>query len=165
MSLRRALFIAVCALPLGAVAAHAQFQQPQQEPPPCIKEFLKLRAVYDTRGKAIQAASQQKVKPGPQEACKLFNSLLAAEAKMLKYAEANTGTWGCIPADIVQQIKTAHAQTSETRAKICRVAAAPAAPRGPSLSDALTAPVPSESNIKTGRGTFDTLTGSPLGSK
>jgi hypothetical protein len=31
------------------------------------------------------------------------------------------------------------------------------------LSDALSSPVPDSNNIKTGRGTFDTLTGSPLG--
>ncbi len=36
---------------------------------------------------------------------------------------------------------------------------------GPTLSDALTAPVTDASNIKTGRGTFDTLTGTPLGNK
>ena len=34
---------------------------------------------------------------------------------------------------------------------------------GPSLSDALSTPVPNSNNIKTGRGTFDTLTGNPLG--
>jgi hypothetical protein len=41
--------------------------------------------------------------------------------------------------------------------------APPPRPAGPSLSDALTSPVPDANNIKTGRGTFDTLTGSPIG--
>jgi hypothetical protein len=33
------------------------------------------------------------------------------------------------------------------------------------LSDALSGPVPDSNNIKTGRGTFDTLTGNPLEKK
>ena len=38
--------------------------------------------------------------------------------------------------------------------------------RGPSLSDVLGgSAVPDANNIKTGRGTFDTLTGTPLGSQ
>jgi hypothetical protein len=43
------------------------------------------------------------------------------------------------------------------------MAAQPQRPAGPSLSDALGGPIPDSSNIKTGRGTFDTLTGTPLG--
>ena len=38
----------------------------------------------------------------------------------------------------------------------------PPKPAGPTLSDVLSAPVPDSRNVKTGRGTFDTLSGSPL---
>ena len=58
--------------------------------------------------------------------------------------------------------KEAVAKVSEIRTKVCQAASAPAA-RAPSLSDALTNPIPDSNNIKTGRGTFDTLTGTPLG--
>ena len=63
------------------------------------------------------------------------------------------------------QLKKGHAKTADIRTKVCQAAAAPPQPAAPSLSDALTAPVPDSNNIKTGRGTFDTLTGTPLGNK
>jgi len=54
----------------------------------------------------------------------------------------------------------------EIRGKVCQAAAAgPPRPAGPSLSDALSAPITDSKNIKSGGGTFDTLTGSPLGNK
>jgi hypothetical protein len=49
------------------------------------------------------------------------------------------------------------------RKKVCAAAAAPQAPAGPSLSDALGGPIiPTPQNVKPGRGTFDTLTGNVL---
>ncbi len=167
MNLRRAAFVAAFAsmLPAAAVPAAAQFQpapQGQQEPP-CIKEFLRLRGDVEKKAAAIRTASEKKVPP--QVACKLFNTFSAAEAKMLKYASDNN-VWCGIPAQIISGMKQAHAKTSEMRTKICRVAAAgPPRPPGPSLSDALSGTVPDSSNIKTGHGTFDTLTGTPLGPK
>jgi hypothetical protein len=80
---------------------------------------------------------------------------------MLKYTNEN-GVWCGIPKNVADQIKLAVTKVSEIRTKICQVAAQPAA-QGPSLSDALISPVPDSNNIKTGRGTFDTLTGSPIG--
>ena len=63
-------------------------------------------------------------------------------------------------------MKKAHAQAGEIRTKVCAAAeSVQLAPRPPSLSDALGGPIPDANNIKTGRGTFDTLTGTPLGSK
>jgi hypothetical protein len=163
MNLRRASVIAAFVL-VPAVSAEAQFQaapQPGQEPP-CIKEFLKLRNVTEQKGKAIKAASERKA--SPQEACKLFNAFTAAEAKLIKYANENA-VWCGIPPQALQQMKLGHAKATEIRTKICHAAAAPRVPAGPSLSDALGTSVPDSSNIKTGRGTFDTLTGSPLGNK
>jgi len=164
MQLRRTLLIAACALATAAGPAWAQFQpapQPQQEPPPCIKEFFKLRDEAQKKASAIQAASQRKAPP--KEACGLFNAFAAAETKMIKYAEENN-VWCGIPPEALASMKKGHANTTAIQTRVCQAAAAgPPRPTGPSLSDALTAPVPDSTNIKTGRGTFDTLTGSPLG--
>jgi len=94
----------------------------------------------------------------------LFNAFSTAEAKMLKYATDNS-VWCGIPPQIITQIKEQHAKTNEIRTKICQAAAAPPRPAGPTLSDALSAPITDSNNIKTGRGTFDTLTGTPLGNR
>jgi hypothetical protein len=141
-------------------------QQPQQQQePPCFKEFAALRAETEKRGKAIQAAGKRKATP--QEACKLFNALMAAEVKFINFVDKNA-TWCGIPPQVPTQIKEGHAKVKEVRDRICKAAAQPARPAGPTLSDALgTTRLPDSSNIKTGKGggTFDTLTGSPLGQK
>ncbi len=138
--------------------------KPQQEQmPPCLAEFVKLRTDVEKHGGRIKAAGERKQKPSPKEACGLFNAFTAAEAKMIKYA-VGPGVACGIPAQVVDNMKQSHARSSEIRARVCQVAAAgPPRPAAPSLSDALSAPVTNSDNIKTGRGTFDTLTGSPLG--
>jgi len=138
-------------------------QQQQEQMPPCLVEFVKLRTDVEKRGGQIKAAGERKEKPSPKEACGLFNAFTAAEAKMLKYA-AGPGVACGIPPQILENMKQAHAKSSEIRTRVCQVAAAgPPRPAAPSLSDALSAPVTNSDNIKTGRGTFDTLTGTPLG--
>ena len=137
----------------------------QQQMPPCLEGFVKLRKEVEKRGGMIQAAGQRKQKPSAKEACGLFNAFTGAEVKMIKYATANAASCG-IPAQIIENMKQSHAKSDEVRARVCQVAAqGPAAGPGapPSLSDALSAPVPDSANIKTGRGTYDTLTGSPIG--
>jgi hypothetical protein len=156
--------LAACIVPIYIGAANAQFQpvqpaQPQQEPPPCVQEFFKLRDEAEKKAAAIKTANEHKV--SPREACPLFGALLAAQTKMLKYTNDN-GVWCGIPKQVADQIKQAVVKVSEIRTKVCQAASAPAA-QGPSLSDALSSPIPDSNNIKTGRGTFDTLTGSPLG--
>lgn len=134
----------------------------EQEPPPCVAKFLELRKDVEKRGGMLQAAGQRKEKPTPKEACGLFNAFTGAEAKMMKYAIANAASCG-IPAQVIDNMKQANAKSNEIRARVCQVAAAgPPRPAAPSLSDALSAPVTNSNNIKTGRGTFDTLTGNPL---
>lgn len=137
---------------------------PQQaQEPPCFKEFSALRGETEKRGKAIQEAGKRKV--APEVACKLFNSLMAAEAKFISYIDKNATLCG-IPPQVPKQIKEGHEKIKQIRDRVCQMAAAgPARPAGPSLSDALgTSRLPDSSNIKTGKGggTFDTLTGSPL---
>jgi hypothetical protein len=162
MNLRRALLIAACLLPGTVVTAAAQFPPQQQEEPACAQQFGMLRDDAAKKASAIRAASERKAPAS--EACKLFNVFSAAEAKMLKYAVDNS-VWCGIPPQIIAGIKQAHAKTSEYRARLCQAAAAPQRPSAPTLSDALTAPITDSNNIKTGGGTFDTLTGTPLGSK
>jgi hypothetical protein len=168
MTLRRAVHVAACALSVvAAMPAAAQFQPfqappQQQQEPPCLKEFLKLRGDAEQKAGAIKAASDRKAPPAV--ACKLFRSFVAAESKMLKYASEHAA-WCGIPDQIVDGIKKAHVRSTQLRNKICQVAAAPPRPPGPSLSDALGSRPPSSANIKSGHGTFDTLTGTPLGER
>ena len=171
MHLRRALFIAACTFPylmgpylMGPAAAQFQPAPQQQQAPPCVQEFAKLRDDAQKKAAVIRAASERKATP--KEACALFNAFSAAEVKLIKYA-ADNGTWCGIPAEVVTNLKASHAKTAEIQIKVCQAAAAgPPRPAGPSLSDALgSGAVPDANNIRTGRGTYDTLTGTPLGSR
>jgi hypothetical protein len=125
--------------------------------------FTKLRDAAAKKAQAIQAASTRKPKPSAKEACGLFNAFSGAEAKMIEFVAANSKSCG-IPPEVLGNMEKAHAKTTEIRTRVCKVAAAGPPPRrGPTLSDALSAPVADSANIKHGRGTFDTLTGSALG--
>jgi hypothetical protein len=149
--------------PQGGFSSPTAAAPQQHEEPPCFKEFSALRGETEKRGKAIQEAGKHKVPP--KEACRLFNSLMAAETKFIKFIDQNE-KWCGIPPQVPKQIKEGHAKIKQIRDRVCQLAAAgPARPAGPSLSDALgTSRLPDSSNIKTGKGggTFDTLTGSPL---
>ncbi len=162
MRLGRALPV-MCVIALFATSAQAQFgpTAPQQEPL-CAKDFGKLRDDTEKKAAAIKAAGERKA--SAKEACQLFNAFVAAQSKMLKYVTEN-GTWCGIPDQISVSLKEGLAKTSEVRTRVCQAAAAPPRPSGPSLSDALSGPVPDSNNIRTGRGTFDTLTGNPLEKK
>jgi hypothetical protein len=133
---------------------------PQQEPP-CVQTFGKLRDDAQKKAGAIQAASQKKV--DPKTACGLFNTFSAAEAKLVKYAADNVKACG-IPPEIINNLKAQHQKTIGIQTRVCQAAANPPRPAGPSLSDVLGgSAVPDANNIRTGRGTYDTLTGTPLG--
>jgi hypothetical protein len=163
MTLRRSLILVVPLLLACGGPAVAQFAPPQQQEPPCLKDFLPLRDDAEKKAQAIRAASERKATP--KEACSLFNALAAAEAKLVKFSIANA-TWCGIPPQAVEQMKTSHARTDQMRVRVCQMAANPQRPATPSLGDALgTTVVPDASTIKPGRGTFDTLTGTPLGGK
>ena len=194
MDLRRATKIAACMLAVatGPAAAQAPWptqqqsqqaapapwgapvQQPPQaglspwspqpqQPPPCVQAFFKLRDEASKRAGVIRVASE-KHNATPQQACAMFNAFAAAEAKMIKYVVDNATSCG-IPQDVAVNLKKNHGKTLEIRTRVCAAAAAPPRPVGPTLSDALNAPITDSKNIKTGRGTFDTLTGNPLGGK
>ena len=132
-----------------------------QGPPPACQHLLGLRDETAKHGQALQAAGKRKA--APSETCKLFKSFLATEAKFIKGLEDNTAACG-VPADVIKSIKTAHGKASEVGKSICDAAAQGPRPTGPTLSDALgtTPVVPDASAAKRGKGTFDTLIGSPL---
>lgn len=125
--------------------------------------FSKLRDDAQKKAGAIRAASERKAEP--KEACGLFKTFSAAEGKLIKYAADNAASCG-IPPEVVTNLKQQHAKTVGIQTRVCQAAANPPRPAGPSLSDALgSSTVPDVSNIRTGRGTYDTLTGTPLGNR
>lgn len=147
--------------PAAAQAPGGFAAPPAQEPPPCVKAFLSLRGDAEKKALAIRSASERKAEP--KEVCALFNNFVASEAKVVKYAADNT-VWCGIPPEAVKQMAANHERMKVTRARVCQAAAAPPRRTGPTLGEALgTMQVPSASNVKTGRGTYDTLTGTPLG--
>jgi hypothetical protein len=133
--------------------------QPQQQPP-CVQQFGKLRDDAQRKAKTIEANMPRK--PTAKEACAMFNAFSSAEMKMIKFATDNAVSCH-IPPELLVTLKKSHARTTEIRTRVCEAAAAPPRAAGPTLSDALNAPIVDSSDIKTGRGTFDTLSGAPLG--
>jgi hypothetical protein len=160
MPLRRALPFALMLLAAGVAEAQSQ-PAPAAEASPCIQKFIPLRQDYDKRLATTQSAINRKA--ALPELCRLFTEVAAAETKMIKYVE-DQGMWCGFPPEALPSMKAGHAKSLEYRKQTCNGAAAGAAPRpaGPSLSDALSAPIPDANTTKTGRGTFDTLTGNPL---
>jgi hypothetical protein len=143
------------------------FGAPQQQagPPPgaeeCQKGFMPLRADAEAKAKLIQAAGKRKAPP--QEACKLIGNFAQAETRMIKFVEANAQKCG-IPAQVSEQMKKGHANTSQLQQRVCAAAAQQqAGPAGPSLSEALgSAALPEAKPLKRGGSTFDTLNGNVL---
>jgi hypothetical protein len=129
---------------------------------PCANDFLPLRAEAEKRAGAIKAAAERKAPP--QELCPLFRRFSEAEGKMVKFVEQNLG-FCQIPPQAAEAMKANHAHTLQTQQRVCAAAAnvgpdgAPRS-RGPTLGDSLgVGRVPSADSTTTGRGTFDTLTG------
>ena len=135
--------------------------QPGGFPPPggpqaVCQEFPALRTQAEKDAAAIKAAGDRKA--SREEVCAAFTKFAASEGKMTKFLETNQTVCG-VPPDAIKQVKTQHAKTLQFRKNICT---AGPTPRAPSLSDALSGPALPTEAPKPGRGTFDTLTGSPL---
>jgi hypothetical protein len=162
MTLRHPWLLAIALSAVSVLPAAAQGfpQQPQQQPP-CMKDFAPLRAETDKRGQVLQEAGKRKAPP--TELCSLITEFAKAEAKLVAFMERE-GAWCGIPTQAVQQVKASHAKSQEVRKRVCAAAAAPqAAPRGPTFSDALgTGKLLDPNTMRSGRGTFDTLTGNAL---
>lgn len=120
------------------------------------EQFPAIRGQAEKDASAIKAASDRKA--ARAEVCALFKKFAVSESKMAKFLETNQSACG-VPPDAIKQVKSQHAKTLQIRNNVC--SAGPAA-RGPSLSDALGGPILPDEKPKPGRGTFDTLTGSPL---
>jgi hypothetical protein len=118
-------------------------------------QFLPIRAQAEKDGTAIKAAGDRKAPR--EEVCVLFTKFVASESKMMKFLETHRAACG-VPPDAIKHVKGQHAKSQQLRKQIC--SAGPA--QGPSLSDALGGPALPDATPKPGRGTFDTLTGSPL---
>ena len=133
---------------------------PQQQMPPCFKDFTPLRDDAQKRAGALQAALKRKAPR--EEICSLIKSFGVAEAKVVNFVDKNQQQCG-IPPDAVKQMKVNHQKTAASTSQVC--AAGPAGkPGGPGLSEAL-----GVSRGPTGidplaprNGTMDSLTGNVL---
>ena len=147
--------------PVGQQSPFPQVGQPQQRSP-CVEQFLPLRQEVDKHFEATKAGIAKK--GTAPEICNLLTKFSQAEAALMKFVEKNTGTCP-FPADMLTNIKASNAKTETYRKQACTAAAAPARPARPTeptLSDALSPPVATKDNTRTGRGTLDSLGGNPL---
>lgn len=155
LALVAALVVAVVAVTFdGATPALAQMGTPAQ----CNK-FQSLNSATQIKANAVQVA--MKSKADRQEICKLMTAFVGSEGTVVKFLIDNK-TWCGIPDQIVASAKASHEKSLKFREVVCTAAPSP---KVPTLSDAIkTTPVDSSANTKTGHGgTFDTLTGNPLG--
>lgn len=123
------------------------------------EQFRPLSEAAREKGQAIGTA-QKKGHPDRKEMCTLVSQFSVAEGAVVKFLEANE-TWCGVPPEVVKNAKANHDKTLKFKEVVC--AAAPQ-PKIPTLSDAIGTPkLDTGKNTKTGHGTFDTLTGNPLG--
>jgi hypothetical protein len=167
--------VPLAALLIVAIAASASAQMlgpgmplpgqaPPQQLPPCYKDFAPLKAEAEKRGLALKHAMETK-KASREEACGLMKSYAAAEAKMVKFIQANA-QWCGIPPEAAKAMKANHDRTLQSQHQICTLSAAGAPrPTGPGLSEALgttRAPGMTLDPLAPQSGTLDTLTGNVL---
>jgi hypothetical protein len=132
--------------------------QPSEAQKVCLT-FPAIREEVEKGAAGIRAASERKATR--DEVCPLFKAFAAKEEKLVKFLTANQKLCG-VPPNIITQVKQNHAKTLQIRNNVCS-----AAPTGgsaaPTLSDALGGPIiADDTSVKSGRGTFDTLTGNAL---
>jgi hypothetical protein len=130
-------------------------------PPPCMADFVKLREEVEKRGKAAKAASERKV--GREEMCKYITTFAEAEAKWVNFTEKNTQTSCGIPSQVATQLKQMHANTEQSKQRVCAAGGPAGMAAGPSLSDHLG--MSRVESSKPGNGTWDNLTGSTIGQR
>jgi hypothetical protein len=149
-------------MPGGGFGGQPQAQPQPQQPPAACQQLMTLRDDTQKHGLAIQKANERKA--SVQDACRMFKTFLASEAKFIKGIEEHSRTCG-IPPDVLKQVKESHAKAGQIGKDVCDAAAQAAnRPAGPSLSDALgtTPTMPDGSGKKERGGTFDTLSGNVL---
>jgi hypothetical protein len=120
-------------------------------------DFTKLSEEAQKRGSAVGNAI--KAKADHKQVCALMNSFVTVESSVVKFLEQNK-VWCGVPDQVVASAKANHEKSLKFRTVACTEEPKP---KAPTLSDAIKTPtVDTTKNTKTGRGTFDTLTGSPL---
>jgi hypothetical protein len=149
-----AIAVALFALSMPAWTSPAA----AQGAPQCA-DFPRLSAEAKKRADAVQAAINAKA--DRKQICTLLTTFVASEATVIKFLEENK-EWCGVPDQAIATSKTNHEKSIKFKTMACAADAAPQV-KPPSLSDAIKTPsVDSSANTKTGRGTFDTLTGNPL---
>jgi hypothetical protein len=147
------LAVALCALAAAERPAWAQFPAPT-----VCNDFSKISAEAQKRSAAVGAA--MKAKADRKQLCTLMASFVAAETTVVKFLVDNK-VWCGVPDQVITSSKANHEKSLKFRTMACSEDAP--RPKTPSLSDAIKTPsVDTAKNTKTGRGTFDTLTGNPL---
>ena len=159
MKTPRALSLVILALALCTLAnsgARAQFPAPPGGAQ--CNDFPKLAAEAQKRSALVGAA--MKAKADRKELCTLMTNFVAAETNVVKFLETNK-VWCGVPEDALKVSKANHEKSIKFRTAACSEEGP--RPKAPSLSDAIKTPsMDTAKNTKTGRGTFDTLTGNPL---
>ncbi len=144
--------------------ASGGFGGPPAGPPPAgpqaqCAQFPRLSAEAKKRADAVQAAINAKV--DRKQVCALMTTFVASEGTVLKFLEDNK-TWCGVPDQAIAASKANHEKSVKFKTMACNTDGPPPQ-KPPTLSDAIKTPsVNSATNTKTGRGTFDTLTGNPL---
>jgi len=134
----------------------------QQQMPPCVKEFMPLRAEAEKRAGALKAVMEKK--PTREQACAAFKNFSGAEARVVAYVRKNGDSCG-IPAEAVKGMAKNHARTMQAQKQICDgggFAGGAPKPSGPGLSEALGTNRPIGSVGSGSSGALNTLTGSSL---
>jgi hypothetical protein len=159
LSLGSASGLAVC-MGLALCSYTDRSAWAQQQPPGGTQcsDFGKLTAEAQKRSALVSAA--MKAKADRKELCTLMTNFVAAETSVVKFLEANK-VWCGVPDEAITTSKANHEKSMKFRTMACSEEGP--RPKAPSLSDAIKSPsVDTAKNTKTGRGTFDTLTGNPL---
>jgi hypothetical protein len=147
-----ALALILCAT--GASPGWAQAAAPQ------CGQFQTLSQAAAQKASVVQAA--MKAKADRKDVCAALTTFVTAEAAVIKFLVDNK-TWCGVPDQVIVTSQANHEKSMKFKTAACNDTTPHA--KAPSLSDAIGTPtVDSATNTKTGHGgTFDTLTGNPLG--
>jgi hypothetical protein len=158
LTLKGGLAITVALIALHTAISAWTSPASAQGAPQCA-QFPVLSAETKKKADAVQAAINAKA--DRKQVCALMTTFVASETTVIKFLEENK-VWCGVPDQAITISKTNHEKSLKFKTMACNSDAAPQ-PKAPTLSDAIKTPsVDSATNTKTGRGTFDTLTGNPL---
>jgi len=122
--------------------------------------FPSIREEVEKGAATIRAAGERKATR--EEVCPLFKAFAAKEEKLVSFLTTNQKLCG-VPPNVITQVKQNHAKTIKIRNTVCSAGPPAGQPAAPTLSDALGGPIiADDTSVKSGRGTFDTLTGNAL---